>query len=217
MTDAVSAGAPAMQNAIPAAHDRTFISYVLGTDSEFDKILPDTEVQEGVPWASGPMPSRAYSDDAHDPGGKTGEGIIQREYDLKRRQWGLPTRWVREMSKDEERTIYFTDYWMPYCPKLSAGLSLEFFDLDVNGGGHRAVVTLQRVLGIADDGQWGPATDAAVATLIASGNIPKAIEDFKTQREAFYRSLGTFKFFGKDWIRRSEEIAKQAEQIDRKA
>jgi hypothetical protein len=79
----------------------------------------------------------------------------------------------------------------------------------VNGGQHRAIVTLQRVLGIDADGQWGPKTDDAVTTLIAAGNIPKAIEDFKNQREAFYCSLPTARYFLKDWLRRSEEVEKQ--------
>jgi lysozyme family protein len=192
--------------AIPTSADRSFIPYVMGTDTEFDKCLPDTLVQEG-----------GYSNDAHDPGGMTMYGIIQREYDLKRRQWSLPTQWVRNISQAEMHTIYFTDYWMPYCPKLWAGLNLEFFDLDVNGGCHRAVVTLQRVLGITADGLWGPATDAAVTSLIAAGNIPKSIADYKTQREAFYRSLSTFKYFGKDWIRRSEEVEAEAAKMDGQA
>lgn len=196
---------------IPTAHDRTFIPYVVGTDPEFDKCLPDIEVQEGVPWSTGPMPARAYSNDAHDPGGMTGEGIIQREYDLKRRQWGLPTQWVRSMSKDEERTIYYTDYWLPYCPILPKGLDLEFFDLAVNGGTHRSAVTLQQCLpGIVVDGMIGPATLAAVK---AVNNIDSIIKTFCAKREIFYRSLSTFRYFGKGWIRRSEEIEKQAEAL----
>lgn len=182
----------------------TFIPYKIGTDPDFEKCLPDTLVQEG-----------GYSNDPHDPGGMTMYGIIQREYDAKRRAWGLPTQWVKNISADEYRTIYYTDYWLPYCPKLPAGLDLEFFDLAVNGGPHRAIITLQRVLGIAADGQWGPITDEAVKTLIAAGNIPKAVVDYKVQREAFYRSLGTFRYFGTDWIRRSEEIEKQAEGLEK--
>jgi lysozyme family protein len=182
----------------------TFTPYKLGTDPQFEKCLPYILVQEG-----------GYSNDAHDPGGMTMYGIIQREYDADRRAWDMPTQWVKNITPDEYRTIYYTKYWLPYCPELPHGLDLEFFDLCVNGGPHRSVVTLQRVLAMdVIDGDWGPLTSDAVATLTAAGNIPKAIEDFKTQREAFYRSLGTFKFFGKDWIRRSEEIEKQAEGME---
>src|ERR1700726_1113750 len=127
----------------PTSHDRSFIPYPLGLDPKFEACLPDTLVQEG-----------GYSNDAHDPGGMTMLGIIQKEYDLKRRQWGLPTQWVKNISKDEMRTIYFTDYWMPDCPQLPAGLDLEFFDLNVNGGSHRAVITLQQALFIHDDGEF---------------------------------------------------------------
>lgn len=205
--ETASAGAPALP-IVPTAHDRSFVPYVVGTDPDFDKCLPGTELQEGpIKWISGPMPAQDYSNDPHDPGGMTGEGILQREYDLKRRQWGLPTQWVRNISHDEERTIYFTDYWMPYSPKLPIGLAKEFFDLDVNGGGHRAVAELQLTLGIPADGIWGPQTDAAVEALKAHGDIDKAIETYKAYREAFYRALSTFRYFGSDWIRRSEEEA----------
>jgi lysozyme family protein len=179
-----------------------FKPYVIGTDPQFEKCLPDTLVQEG-----------GYSNDAHDPGGMTMYGIIQREYDADRKAWGLPTQWVKKISPDEYRTIYYTKYWLPYCPKLPKGLDLEFFDLAVNGGPHRAIVTLQRVLAISADGQWGPQTDDAVTTLEADGDIVKAIQSYKVQREAFYRSLSTFKFFGKDWIRRSEEIESEGEKM----
>jgi lysozyme family protein len=181
----------------------TFVPYVVGTDIEFDKCLPPVLVQEG-----------GYSNDAHDPGGMTMDGIIQREYDADRRAWGLPTRWVKNISADEYRTIYYTKYWLPYCPKLAPGLNLEFFNMSVNGGPHRATVILQEVLGITADGQWGPVTDNAVTTLTAAGNVPQAVVDYKARCDAFYRSLPTFKYFGRDWLRRDSEIEGQAEQLE---
>lgn len=193
--------------AIPAQHDRSFIPYLVGTDPQFEECLPDILVQEG-----------GYSNDAHDPGGMTMEGIIQREYDAKRRQWGLPTQWVKKISTDEMRTIYFTDYWLPYGPQMPDGLDLEFFDLNVNGGQHRAVVTLQRALKVFDDGMFGDKTDAAVKGIVSQGpsSILALIDRFRDEREAFYRSLTTFKFFGKDWIRRSEEIEAEGGAMEKK-
>jgi lysozyme family protein len=188
---------------IPTSHDRSFIPYPLGYDPKFEACLPDTLKQEG-----------GYSNDAHDPGGMTMEGIIQREYDLKRKQWGLATRWVKDISADEYRTIYYTDYWMPHCPALPAGLDLEFFDLDVNGGPHRAVEILQKTLGIAADGQWGDMTESAVKDLTAAGDVTSAIENYKVYREKFYRGLSTFRYFGTDWIRRSEEIATEGKAME---
>jgi lysozyme family protein len=203
MTDAVSASAPL----VPTSHDRSFIPYPLGLDPRFEACLPDTLVEEG-----------GYSNDAHDPGGMTMRGIIQREYDAKRKQWGLRTQWVKNITVEEYRSIYSTDYWMPYCPKLPSGLDLNFFDLDVNGGPHRAVITLQMALGFTGkdvDGQWGPQTDAAVNAVKAAGHATTVmtIDNYVKAREAFYRSLGTFQFFGGDWIRRSENMDREGDAM----
>jgi lysozyme family protein len=187
---------------LPTAHDRTFVPYPLGADPKFEKCLPDVLVQEG-----------GYSNDAHDPGGMTMYGIIQREYDAKRKQWGLPTRWVKEISIDEYRTIYYTDYWLPYGPKLPAGLDLECFDQCVNEGSHRAIVLLQVALRIDADGDFGEQTQTAVNAAVASKTVTVMIDRYKVARESFYRALPTFRYFGTDWIRRSEEIDKQADAM----
>ena len=203
---------------VPSRNDRKFIPYPLGYDLEFEKCLPYTEVQEGVPWFAGPLPKRAFSDDAHDPGGETAEGIIKVEFDKKLRQWGLPIKDILLITKDEERTIYYTDYWLPFGPKCPPGVNLEFFDMDVNGGQSRAVKTLQRALGgISVDGAWGDETQDALTQLMERGgqSILALIERYKERREAFYEGLPTFRYFGKDWIRRSEEIEKEAEAIEK--
>ena len=67
--------------AVPTSHDRSFVPYPMGLDPDFERCLPDTPLEEG-----------GYSDDVYDPGGKIVYGIIQKQYDAKRRQWGLPTR-----------------------------------------------------------------------------------------------------------------------------
>jgi lysozyme family protein len=200
--------------AIPTAHDRSFVPYAPGTDPDFDKCLPDIELQEGVAWSSGPMPGRAWSNDAHDPGGMTGEGITQKEYFVILQQWGLPLTPVRNMTKDQERTIYYTRYWLPYCPKLPDGMNLEFFNMSVNGGGTRAIKELQIVLHISADGVWGPGTEEAVITLQAAGNPSQAIIDYKNACDRFYEAIPGFRWFGKDWLRRDSEIEQEAEAID---
>lgn len=141
-----------------------------------------------------------YSNDAHDPGGMTMKGIIQREYDRYRSAHGLPHQWVHNISDDELHDIYFGEYWLPHCPDLPPGLDLSNFDLCVNGGPMRSTVTLQRALGIHDDGQWGPQTAAAVARI---GDVKLVIKAFASERERFYRSLSTFKYFGKGWTGRT--------------
>jgi lysozyme family protein len=179
----------------------TFSPYVLGTDPEFEKCLPPILVQEG-----------GYSNDPHDPGGMTDYGILQREYDLKRRQWGLPTQWIKNISADEYRTIYYTDYWLPNCPKCYPGLDLEVFNMNVNGGPHRSTVLLQEAIDVTADGSFGPVTEATVKSLWGSQSV---IDTFKADADAFYKALPTFKYFGKDWLRRDAEIGSQADAMDK--
>lgn len=182
--------------------------YQLGSDPAFEKCLPDT-LQEEAPHSENLSDPRNYSNDAHDPGGMTMDGIVQREYDRWRRAQGLPTQWVKKISGDEVRTIYHDDYWLPNCPKLPTGLDLCVFDTNVNNGVHAGTVLLQRVLAIADDGVWGPATDREVAGIYAE-EIPALIRSYYGLRASYYRSLRNFQYFGKDWLRRDADIQRWA-------
>ena len=51
------------------------------------------------------------------------------------------------------------------CGALPAGLDLEVFDFGVNSGPAESVKTLQRLVGVTQDGSVGPITLAAVATV----------------------------------------------------
>lgn len=204
--------------AAPTSHDRIFVAYPLGLDPRFEKCLPFTELEEGVAWSSGPLPARAFSNDKYDPGGKTGEGIIQKEYDLKRRQWGLPTRDIRLITKDEERTIYYTDYWLAgCCPEMPAGLDLECFDDCVNEGAHEGIKLLQMALRVQADGQFGPQTKTAIDTFVASNQVVQLIDRYKIAREAYYHGLANYRHFGSGWIRRAETIDKDSDAMAVKA
>jgi lysozyme family protein len=167
---------------------------------------PYTLIQE-CPFPNNWSSPRNFSNDAHDPGGATMCGIIQREYDVYRRGKGLRTQAVRLISKDEGQEIYENSYWLPDCPKLPAGLDLCVFDESVNAGPHEAIKLLQAALGIPADGAWGPQTDAAVTAI---ANVAGAIGNYTARREAFYRGLSGFRYFGTDWIRRSQEIGAEA-------
>lgn len=174
--------------------------YQLGDDAAFERCLPSTLKEEG-----------GYSNDAHDPGGMTMEGIIQREYDRWRIARGLPTRWVKNIAPDEMRTIYHDEYWLPHCPKVAAGLDLCLFDTNVNNGVHAGIVLLQRALGVTADGIFGPQTNLACAAL--KGNqqgIHLAIAKFYAARRAYYMSLRNFQYFGRDWLRRDLDIEQAA-------
>lgn len=173
------------------------MTYKMGSDLSFEKCLPFTLIEEG-----------GYSNDPHDPGGKTMEGILQREYDKYRRKIGLPLQWVKLISDEEMHDIYYNEYWLPHCPMLAPGLNLSFFDQCVNEGPREAILLLQRAMAIHADGIWGNETENAVKRAnLTPGTI---IQNYTNDRMRFYRSLKNYRYFGHDWIHRSTTIEKHS-------
>jgi len=168
----------------------------------FQIILPATLAQE-CPFPSSWGNPRNFSDDKFDPGGKTDEGIIQREYDRWRVQHGLPRRDVRLMTEAEGDAIYLANYYLPYCPELPAGIDQEFFDTSVNEGDGEAVKILQFALDIHVDGLWGKETDDAVKAIT---DVAAVITAFGKRRAFVYTETSGYTRFGEDWERRDAEI-----------
>lgn len=168
----------------------------------FLQILPFTLKQE-CPYPSNWGDPRNFSNDKFDPGGKTDEGIIQIEYDRWRVAHSLPRRDVRQMTQDEGDDIYYTCYYLPYCPDLPNGFVLDFFDANVNQGVSESIKIMQVALGVHNDGKWGPKTDAAVK---AASDVPKLIRAFAARRHVVYTETRNYEHFGVDWDRRNTEI-----------
>lgn len=172
--------------------------------------LPYTLAQE-APYPSQWGNPRNFSNDPRDPGGATMDGIIQTEYDGWRVRHGLPRQAVKLISPAEGDDIYYTGYWLPYCPELQVGLDLEVFDASVNEGPGEAVRILQYAIGVVPDGKWGPVTDAAVKAI---PDAQAAIRAFGKRREAVYQATRNFTTFGADWTRRTTEIDTAALSMD---
>ena len=157
---------------------------------------------------------RNFSNDAHDPGGKTFNGIIQREYDQYRLGQELPTRDVRNLTIDEGWDIYYHSYWLPYCIKLPSGLDVSFFDMGVNAGPHAAVKILQHALpnytGMYD-GLWGSKTQKALDDgVIGAETLSYVINKYAEWRENYYRSLSGFQYFSHSWLSRTSDTLQKA-------
>ena len=70
---------------------------------------------------------------------------------------------VRSLSQDEARKIYRANYFKG-LEDVTDPKVLEFlFDYAVNSGPTRAVMALQKVIGVTADGAWGPKSRAALA------------------------------------------------------
>ena len=95
-----------------------------------------------------------YSNDLNDPGGETNWGISKRSY---------PDVDIKLLTRDQAKAIYKTDFWDKIgADKIPSIISYQLFDFAVNSGIETAVRYLQRALGVADDGHWGPISQAAV-------------------------------------------------------
>jgi len=177
----------------------------------FSVCLPFTLAQECPDPANWSDPKN-FSNDKHDPGGETMCGIIQREYDQYRKSENLVCRDVRLCTEEEGQVIYTANYWLPHCDSLPPGLDLQFFDAAVNMGCFEAVKILQHILDITVDGSWGPKTAAEVADVMAGGAVMRTqvIREFTARRQAVYKMMTGYKYFGTDWERRATEIGAEA-------
>lgn len=145
----------------------------------------------------------SYSDDPHDPGGKTMLGVLQRVYDGWRESRRMPRRPVRDITDDEVRTIYLDNYWaLVRGDELPLGVDLAVFDFGVNSGCSRAIKYLQRIVGVVPDGALGAVTLAAVrrhdpAVIVARLNA---------ERRAFLQQLPHYWRFGRGWMTRMDRV-----------
>lgn len=177
------------------------------TDPRFLVCLPFTLRQEdnvytgtAADWTN----PKNFDNDPNDPGGATQCGITHIDWTEYCEANGLPQTPVQTMGQAAGMAIYYTKYWLPFCPKLKPGMDLFFFDTNVNMGLRRAVMILQASIGTDVDGGWGPKTQTAIDAIT---DVAAVIRDEDSRRAATYRSFGTFKDFGTDWLRRDQEIS----------
>jgi hypothetical protein len=150
-----------------------------------------------------------FVDDPEDPGGATNMGITIGTL----RAWrGQPVTVedVRNLSQQEARAIYRANYWNPLrCDDLPLGVDMVVFDFGVNAGIRRSAMTLQQVVGVAQDGIVGPETLAAVARFAPA----QVVDRFGAARLAFYRDLKDWPEFGKGWTDREAESQSEARAL----
>ena len=171
----------------------------MANERGFDRALPLVLAHEG-----------GYVDHPSDPGGATNLGITRKTLARWRKvvPWtSLPKPEVKALTKDTVAPIYRALYWDEIRgDDLPAGLDYAIFDYAVNSGPGRAAMALQRILGVADDGEIGPMTLAAIAKR-KPADLINALCD---ERIAFLRRLSTFAVFGKGWTSRVSGVRKLA-------
>lgn len=132
-----------------------------------------------------------YVNDAADPGGETQWGISKRSY---------PTLDIRALTRDFAKQLYLRDFWSPVVKVATSDTALQFQMLDsaVNHGMGNAVRFVQRAVGVADDGHFGPNSAAALGRMDAH-DVHLL---FMAERFEFWAMLKSFDAFGRGWARR---------------
>lgn len=131
-----------------------------------------------------------YSNDPADPGGETRWGISKRSY---------PTIDIKNLTRDGAKQIYRRDFWdRIHGERLHDGVAFQVFDFAVNSGIETAVRYLQRALGVADDGHWGPVSQAAANATPESDQILR----LNAERLDYMTRLKNWPHAGKGWARR---------------
>lgn len=131
-----------------------------------------------------------YVNNPQDPGGETKWGISKRAY---------PALDIANLSRDDAKAIYKRDLW----DRLAAdhfpdALQFQMLDFATNSGIETAVRYLQRAIGVADDGHWGAASAAALATK----TVTDVLLALLAERLDFMTRLTNWPAAGKGWARR---------------
>ncbi len=138
-----------------------------------------------------------------DPGGATNHGVTMATLSG---VLGRPATVVdvQNLTDAQAESIYRPDYWAPvHGDGLPSGLDLLVFDFGVNAGPGRSVQRLQALLGVAEDGDDGPGTMAA----LAGQNVAGLIAGLTYNLIAYYQTLVGYAQFGNGWVARANRAS----------
>ena len=144
-----------------------------------------------------------YSDDPRDSGNWTGgaQGVGQ----LKGTKFGIAACSygyldIKNLSLEEAKAIYRRDFW-EVCGVAHPAIKFQLFDASVNHGRGNAIRFLQRAVKVADDGDWGVKSQAALESMEANDDLLR----FVAYRLKFWASLQKFDIYGRGWTNRGAD------------
>lgn len=132
-----------------------------------------------------------YVNNPRDPGGETKWGISKRSY---------PTVDIYNLTREGAKALYKRDFWDPITKdnSLPSSVIFQLFDFAVNSGIGTAIRALQRSVGVADDGHWGPISSGAASTTDENDMLMLILAN----RLEFMTGLSNWSDAGKGWTRR---------------
>jgi lysozyme family protein len=151
------------------------------------------------------------SNNRNDAGGLTKFGVTHDTWDVYRalKKDPLLPKSVAAITVDHAIDVYYELFWKkPKINLLPAEVQVPAFDFQVNSGFH-AIETLQRVLGVAADGDIGPATLAKLAPLQGTA-LRRLRNDYVTARGVYLMNLAQTNTndvtFIEGWFRRVAKL-----------
>lgn len=166
---------------------------------KFSDALPIVQKSEG-----------GYVNHKNDRGGETNYGVTKATFLEAQRQKILSKNIVSvgNITKEDAEKVFKQMYWNKmHGDDLPRDLSIAVFDMAINSGPKTAIKTLQKVLGLAQDGAIGPEILLAISNY--KGDL---LDDYIKAREAKYRAIvkknPTQKVFIKGWLNRLKDLRK---------
>lgn len=138
-----------------------------------------------------------------DRGGATAWGVTLQAYAAWRADHGLPVTTAADLgraTKPELSELIRSRYWLAVCAdSLPVGIDLLTYDFGYGSGPSTSVRQLQALVGVAQDGQLGPVSLAAVNRM----DREHLIRELAARHAAFYASLPDARLFGHGWLNRN--------------
>lgn len=131
-----------------------------------------------------------YVNNPQDPGGETNWGISKRSH---------PNLIIKSLTRDQAKDIYLYEFWnIIEADTLPDSIAYQVFDFAVNSGIETAIRYFQRTLGVADDGNFGLISKAAMAKMTESDMIM----NLNAERLEFMTKLNNWPNASRGWARR---------------
>ena len=156
-----------------------------------------------------------YVNNPKDPGGMTNLGVTKRVWE----EWvgrTVDEAEMRALTPALVEPLYKQKYWDAIKgDDLPSGVDMTVFDCCVNSGAGRATKIAQKVVGVTQDGGFGPKTLAAILEFCEQHGEDQFIADYNSERLNFLKALPTFEHFGKGWSRRVNEVIVASDELAR--
>ena len=147
-----------------------------------------------------------------DPGGPTNYGITIETFRAWRGDWGLSRNDLMVLKKAEALEIYKAQYWDTIrADDMPKGVDMCVFDFAVNSGPGRAVIELQKLLKIKQDGIVGLITLNKIKTY--PGRSQKLIADLSSARLTFMKGLSNWPYNKNGWTTRVNTVLKESQSL----